>query len=105
MAVHRVSFSRETLAAIQDGSVTCTLSSSRIAAPGDVLLAGLPGSPPPVKLKVTGFRRGVPFLELTRRELERAGLRDALPRGRLLVVLGGGVNPTVNVIHFRLMKS
>ncbi len=104
MAVHRVSFGRETLSAIRSGSVTCALDARLLAAPGDVLLAGLQGEPPMVRLKVTGFRRA-PFLELTRRELERAGLRDPIPRSRARAELAGGANPAVSVIHFRLMKS
>lgn len=105
MALHRVRFSRSTLGAVQQGTITCTLRAALVATPGDILLGGLDGQPPLVKLKVTGFRRGVPFLGLTRRELARAGIRDPQSRAEVLAELGRGPNPTVNVIHFRLMKS
>ncbi len=105
MAVHRVAFSRSALAAVQQGSITCTLRTGLVAAPGDILLAGLAAQPALLRLKVTGFRRGVPFLGLTRRELERAGLKDPQARADTLSELAAGGNPTVNVIHFRIMKS
>lgn len=105
MAVHRVLFTRAQLAGVQKGTLTCTLRTSVVATPGDILLAGLPTYPALARLKVTGFRRGVPFLGLTKRELQRAGLDDPQLRADALEELGSGVNPTVNVIHFRLMKS
>ena len=105
MAVHRVLFSRAQLAGIQRGVVTCALRTGLIATPGDILLAGLPTYPALARLKVTGFRRQVPFLGLTRRELQRAGLEDPQQRSEALSEIGAGANPTVNVIHFRLMKS
>ena len=104
MAVHRIAFSRAAMTAVQGGTVTCALRRAMVAAPGDVLLGGLPGQPPLVRLKVTGFRRGVPFLALTRRELDRAGLADPQARAAAVLDLGAGANPSVNVIHFRLMK-
>jgi hypothetical protein len=103
MAVHRIAFSRAAMTAVQGGTVTCALR-ALIAAPGDMLLGGLPGQPPLVRLKVTGFRRGVPFLALTRRELDRAGLADPQARAEAVLDLRAGANPSVNVIHFRLMK-
>ena len=105
MAVHRVAFSRSALAAVQQGTVTCILRTALVVAPGDILLGGLATYPPLVKLKVTGFRRQVPFLGLTKRELARAGIRDPQSRAEVLTELGTGPNPTVNVIHFRLMRS
>lgn len=105
MAVHRIAFSSPRLKGILEGSTTCALQVEFVAAPGDVLLAGLPAEPPLVKLKVTGYRRQVPFLGLTQRELDRAGIRDAGARADALAEIGSGRNPTVNVIHFRLMKS
>ena len=92
------------MTAVQGGTVTCALRRAMVAAPGDVLLGGLPGQPPLVRLKVTGFRRGVPFLALTRRELDRAGLADPQARAAAVLALGAGANPSVNIIHFRLMK-
>lgn len=105
MAVLRVSFSRTQLAGVQRGVVTCALRTNLVVAPGDILLAGLPTFPALVRLKVTGFRRQVPFLGLTKRELQRAGVEEPQSRGEALADLGMGPNPTVNVIHFRLMKS
>jgi hypothetical protein len=105
MAVHRVAFSRAALEGIQRGDVTCTLRATLVVAPGDILLAGLMGHSALTRLKVTGFRRQVPFLGLTRRELARAGMEDPQSREETLAELGGGRNPAVNVIHFRLMKS
>jgi hypothetical protein len=105
MAVHRVVFSRAQLAGIQRGVVTCALRPGLIATPGDILLAGLPTYPALARLKVTGFRRQVPFLGLTKRELQRAGLEDPQHRAEALAELAAGPNPTVHVIHFRLMKS
>ena len=92
------------MTAVKGGAVTCALRPELVAAPGDVLLAGLAGQPPLVRLKVTGFRRGVPFLGLTRRELDRAGLGDPQARAGAVQELRAGSNPSVNVIHFRLMK-
>jgi hypothetical protein len=92
------------MTAVQEGAVTCALRPELVATPGDVLLAGLAGQPPLVRLKVTGFRRGVPFLALTRRELERAGCGDPQARADAVREVGSGANPSVNVIHFRLMK-
>jgi hypothetical protein len=105
MAVHRIAFSRSVLAAVQQGSTTCALRTGLVVAPGDILLGGLPTYSALVKLKVTGFRRQVPFLGLTRRELTRAGVRDPQSRSEALAELGSDTNPTVNVIHFRLMRS
>lgn len=105
MAVHRVAFSRAVLAAVLQGTITCTLRGKLPTTPGDILLGGLAGQPPLVRLKVTGFRRQVPFQELTKRELQRAGIRDPQSRADALAELGPGPNPTVNVIHFRIMKK
>jgi len=105
MAVHRVLFSRVQLAGVQKGTITCTLRANLVVTPGDILLAELPTYPALARLKVTGFRRGVPFLGLTKRELQRAGLEDPQMRAEALVELEAGPNPAVNVIHFRLMKS
>jgi hypothetical protein len=105
MAVHRVVFSRAQLAGIQRGVVTCALRTNLIVAPGDILLAGLPTYPALARLKVTGFRRQVSFLGLTKRELQRAGVENPQNRAEALLELASGPNPTVNVIHFRIMKS
>jgi hypothetical protein len=104
MAVHRIAFSRSILRGIQEGTVTCTFRTGLVATPGDILLAGLDTHPALARLKVTGCRQA-PFLELTRRELSRAGIRDPVTRAELLAGLNEGPNPTVIVIHFRLMKS
>jgi hypothetical protein len=105
MAVHRLAFSRPVLEAIQHGTITCALRRELVVVPGDIVLAGLDGQPPLLKLKVTGFRRGVPFLGLSRRDFERAGIRDPQSRASLLAQLDSGPNPSINLIHFRIMKS
>lgn len=104
MAFHRIVFPRPVLDAVLQGEVTCALRPALVVVAGDELLAALDGQPPLARLKVTGFRRGVPLLELPRRVLERAGLAEWQRRAEFAATIGAGTNPVVNVIHFRLMR-